>query len=58
MRPPQAEWGMMISEGMRNLLAGEWWVTVFPGLALFLSVLGFNLLADGLRDIIDPHMRR
>lgn len=57
-RPPQAEWGMMISEGMNNLLGGEWWVTVFPGLALFISVLGFNLLADGLRDIMDPRMRR
>lgn len=57
-RPPQAEWGMMISEGMNNLLAGQWWVTLFPGLALFISVLGFNLLADGLRDILDPRMRR
>jgi peptide/nickel transport system permease protein len=57
-RPPQAEWGMMISNGMNNLLAGEWWVSVFPGLALFISVLGFNLFADGLRDIIDPRMRR
>jgi peptide/nickel transport system permease protein len=57
-RPPQAEWGMMISDGMNNMLAGEWWVSVFPGLALFISVLGFNLLADGLRDIIDPRMRR
>jgi peptide/nickel transport system permease protein len=57
-RPPQAEWGMMISSGVNNMLSGEWWVSVFPGLALFLSVLGFNLLADGLRDIIDPRMRR
>jgi peptide/nickel transport system permease protein len=57
-RPPQAEWGMMISEGMNNLLAGQWWVSLFPGLALFVSVLGFNLLADGLRDIMDPRMRR
>jgi peptide/nickel transport system permease protein len=57
-RPPQAEWGMMISEGMNNLLGGQWWVTVFPGLAIFVSVLGFNLLADGLRDIMDPRMRR
>ncbi len=57
-RPPQAEWGMMISEGMNNLLGGDWWVTTFPGIALFVSVLGFNLLADGLRDIMDPRMRR
>ena len=57
-RPPQAEWGMMISDGMNNMLAGEWWVSLFPGLALFISVLGFNLLGDGLRDIIDPRMRK
>jgi peptide/nickel transport system permease protein len=57
-KPPQAEWGMMISKGMNNMLAGEWWVSLFPGLALFLSVLGFNLLGDGLRDIIDPRMRK
>jgi peptide/nickel transport system permease protein len=57
-RPPQAEWGMMISEGTSQLLSGRWWISVFPGLALFVSVLGFNLLADGLRDIFDPRMRR
>jgi len=57
-RPPQAEWGMMISEGTNQLLSGYWWISVFPGLALFISVLGFNLLADGLRDIFDPRMRR
>jgi len=57
-RPPQAEWGTMISEGTSQLLAGRWWISVFPGLALFLCVLGFNLLADGLRDIFDPRMRR
>jgi len=57
-RAPQAEWGVMISTGMNDLMNGEWWTTVFPGLALFLSVLGFNLMADGLRDIFDPRMRR
>ncbi|MFC2077991.1 ABC transporter permease [Candidatus Bipolaricaulota bacterium] len=57
-RAPQAEWGMMISTGMNDLLNGQWWTTVFPGLALFFSVLGFNLMADGLRDILDPKMRR
>ncbi len=57
-RPPQAEWGMMISEGTSQLLSGYWWISVFPGLALFISVLGFNLLGDGLRDIFDPKMRR
>jgi peptide/nickel transport system permease protein len=57
-RAPQAEWGVMISTGMNDLMNGEWWTTVFPGLALFFSVLGFNLMADGLRDIFDPRMRR
>ncbi|MCK5805625.1 MAG: ABC transporter permease, partial [Lentisphaeria bacterium] len=57
-RAPQAEWGMMISEGTKQMLSGYWWISVFPGLALFVSVLGFNLLADGLRDIFDPKMRR
>jgi len=57
-RPPQAEWGMMISEGTKQLFSGYWWISVFPGLTLVASVLGFNLLADGLRDIFDPRMRR
>jgi peptide/nickel transport system permease protein len=53
-RPPDAEWGIMVSEGARFMVSGEWWVSFFPGLALMLAVLGFNLLGDGLRDILDP----
>ena len=53
-RPPDAEWGIMVSEGARFMVSGEWWVSSFPGLALMLAVLGFNLLGDGLRDILDP----
>jgi len=56
-QPPTPEWGVMISEG-RSLLRQAWWVSVFPGLAMFITVLGFNLLGDGLRDILDPKMRR
>jgi peptide/nickel transport system permease protein len=53
-RPPDAEWGIMVSEGARFMVSGEWWVAFFPGLALMLAVLGFNLLGDGLRDLLDP----
>ena len=56
-QPPQPEWGVMISEG-RGLVRQAWWVSTFPGLAMFMTVMGFNLLGDGLRDIFDPKMRR
>jgi peptide/nickel transport system permease protein len=56
-QPPTPEWGVMISEG-RSLLRQAWWVSVFPGIAMFITVLGFNLLGDGLRDVFDPKMRR
>lgn len=54
---PTPEWGVMISEG-RGLLRQAWWVSVFPGVAMFITVLGFNLLGDGLRDVLDPKSRR
>lgn len=56
-QPPTPEWGVMVTAG-RNYLPGQWWVSTFPGLAIFLSVLGFNLLGDGVRDILDPRLRR
>lgn len=52
-QPPTPEWGTMISEG-RHFLRDAWWVVNFPGLAIMLAVLGFNLLGDGLRDVLDP----
>jgi peptide/nickel transport system permease protein len=55
--PPTAEWGLMIFQGTNYILRGDWWLTVFPGLALVLAVLGFNLIGDGLRDILDPKSR-
>ncbi|KIX14288.1 cytochrome C550 [Dethiosulfatarculus sandiegensis] len=55
-QPPMPEWGVMISEG-RNFLPEWWWYATFPGLAIFTTVLGFNLLGDGLRDILDPQSR-
>ncbi len=56
-RPPAPEWGLMVSEGASHVISGEWWVSLFPGLALMLAVLTFNLLGDGLRDLVDPKRR-
>jgi len=55
--PPTAKWGIMVAEGASNIISGEWWVALFPGLALMLAVLCFNLLGDGLGDLIDPRRR-
>jgi peptide/nickel transport system permease protein len=55
--PPTPEWGIMVAEGASNIISGEWWVALFPGLALMLAVFCFNLLGDGLRDLIDPRRR-
>ena len=52
-QPPSPEWGAMISEGRRFIL-DHWWVATMPGLAIFAVSLGFNLLGDGLRDVLDP----
>jgi peptide/nickel transport system permease protein len=57
-RPPSPEWGIMVADGAQYIISGQWWVAFFPGLALTLAVLCFNLLGDGLRDIIDPRQRK
>ena len=54
---PTPEWGIMVAEGARFITSGQWWLVAAPGLALMLTVLCFNLLGDGLRDILDPRMR-
>ncbi len=54
--PPEPEWGSMLGDSYRYLTSGAWWAVVFPGLAIMLSVLGFNLLGDGLRDALDPKL--
>jgi peptide/nickel transport system permease protein len=54
---PTPEWGIMVAEGAQFITTGKWWLVAFPGLALMLTVLCFNLLGDGLRDILDPRMR-
>ncbi|HEU4824850.1 MAG TPA: ABC transporter permease [Dongiaceae bacterium] len=51
--PPQPEWGAMVSDG-RNQILDQWWVCTFPGVAIFVVSLGFNLIGDGLRDVLDP----
>jgi len=56
-QPPLPEWGLMLSAG-RGFLPEIWWYVTFPGIAIFVTVLGFNLLGDGLRDILDPRLRR
>ncbi len=55
-QPPTPEWGAMISAG-RNYLPDRWWYASVPGAAIFLTVLGWNLLGDGLRDVLDPRSR-
>jgi len=55
-QPPIPEWGAMISTG-RNYLPDHWWMATFPGMAILITVLGFNLLGDGLRDVLDPQSR-
>jgi len=56
-RPPEAEWGILVAEGAQFIVSGEWWVSLFPGAALMLAVFTFNLLGDALRDLFDPRRR-
>ncbi len=56
-RPPDAEWGIMVAEGATFIVSGEWWMALFPGAALMIAVFCFNLLGDGLRDLVDPSRR-
>ena len=56
-QPPQSEWGSMTAEGATYIVTGEWWLFLFPGLAIVVTVLAFNLVGDALRDILDPRMR-
>lgn len=56
-QPPHPEWGSMLNEGRNYMRSGEWWLTLFPGLAIFITVIAINLLGDGLRDALDPRLR-
>jgi peptide/nickel transport system permease protein len=56
-KPPTPVWGIMVAEGATSIISGEWWVAFFPGVALMTAVFCFNLLGDGLRDLVDPQRR-
>ena len=56
-KPPEAEWGIMVAEGANYMISGEWWLVLFPGLVLMMAVFCFNLLGDRLRDMVDPLRR-
>ena len=56
-QPPQSEWGQMTAEGAGYVVSGEWWLVLFPGFAIMLTVLAFNLVGDTLRDLLDPRLR-
>ncbi len=56
-QPPEPEWGLMLADG-RGYLRGYWWMATFPGLAIMLATLAINMLGDGLRDVMDPRLRR
>lgn len=53
-QPPQPSWGTMLSDARSAIYSGEWWLPVFPGLAISLTVIGFNLLGDAVRELFDP----
>ncbi len=57
-QPPTPEWGAMLSNSYSYIVGGAWWAATFPGIAILLSVLGLNLLGDGLRDILDPRLKQ
>ncbi|MEE9175342.1 MAG: ABC transporter permease [Thermodesulfobacteriota bacterium] len=56
-QPPTPEWGAMLSKSYSYIVSGAWWAATFPGIAILFSVLGLNLLGDGLRDIFDPRLK-
>jgi peptide/nickel transport system permease protein len=56
--PPTPELGAMISEGSQDIVSGQWWVSIFPGVFIAILVISFNLVGDGLRDFLDPRSRR
>ena len=56
-QPPAPEWGTMLAEA-REFISRAWWVATFPGLAILIAVLAINLMGDGLRDALDPKLKR
>lgn len=56
-QPPTADWGVMVNDGRSQLQSGRWWIGLFPGLAIFITTLSFNLLGDGVQTATDPRVR-
>ena len=56
-QPPQPEWGTMLANA-REFMLSAWWIVTFPGIAILVTVLSFNLMGDGLRDALDPKLKR
>ena len=56
--PPTPTWGNMLSDALNSGLVPPWWLVLFPGVAITITVLAFNLLGDGIRDLLDPRLRR
>ena len=56
-QPPTISWGYMLADGRTYLLGGAWWVVTFPGLAITATILSINVLADWLRDVLDPRLK-
>ncbi|MCY4541577.1 MAG: ABC transporter permease [Rhodobacteraceae bacterium] len=56
-RLPTPEWGVMIGLGAPRIITGQWWISFFPGLAIAITVMGFNLIGDGLQDLLDPRRK-
>jgi dipeptide transport system permease protein len=56
-QPPTPEWGTMLARA-REFITSAWWIVTFPGLAILITVLAINLVGDGLRDALDPKLRR
>jgi peptide/nickel transport system permease protein len=57
-RVPEAEWGLMVNQGSNYMITGEWWIALFPGVAIGIVVIGFALVGDAVRELIDPTKRR
>jgi peptide/nickel transport system permease protein len=56
-QPPTPEWGVMVREGVSGIVSQEWWISFFPGIAITATALGFNLLGDGIRDLLAPESK-
>lgn len=56
-RMPEPEWGLMVATGSSRIISGQWWISLFPGLFIVIAVMAFNLIGDGLQDLLDPQRK-